>query len=65
MSNEDLVKEIIEIVTKIAKMDTFQSTRKECLIDVRNKILEYQKEDNGLLAITIYLNGLIRGIGLR
>jgi len=65
MDKEDQIKEIMELIHKIAneKYGTFQrSSRKDSLVTIRNRILEYKDKDCAIEAVLIYLDGFIKGL---
>jgi len=63
MKEEILIEEIIEIVHKIAGHEfKWSSQKKDALIVIRNKIMEFKGEDSALGNVVIYLNGFIQGI---
>jgi len=63
MNKEQLIQEILEIVHRVADAQfSFDSHRRDALIEIRNKILEFSKDDLALEKVVIYLNGFIQGL---
>lgn len=63
MEEKELIEEIMEIVHKVAGHGfKFNSFKKDALIEIRNKILEFKGKDKALEQVVIYLNGFIHGL---
>jgi len=63
MDEKELIDEIIGIVHEVAGHDfRFRSLKRDALVKIRNKILEFKGENMALEQVVIYLNGFIEGL---
>ena len=64
MEDKELINEIIEIVHRVSGNEkfSFRSDKRNAIVKIRNKIVEFSNGNKPLETIVVYLNGFIEGL---